>query len=472
MTKDNRPPTLRDWLGFTAPLDFTKARTLGGVLGAILTLIALTFAALFFLSLAAAGSLVLNVLTSEPDTASLGLGALLVALLGAPFLIWRTVVAQRTLDETKRQTDLQAEAHFNDKINAAATDLAARRQVTRVVKDEGGKETVLTEWQDDLVTRAAAIDRLEGLALEALERGDYAPAQRIARMLSIYVQELSREHPPKPAPKFDSAKQIREWASTLRPVARPDMERAAQSLGRINPRDETVRAVFDPTNIDLRDCNLQGFDLDGSNYRGSRMKRADLCGAFLEETQIQRADFCDSRLMGAYLARAEMEGADFQRAELQGTVLVDAQMQETVFFNSKLQQADLRRAVLHGASLIGAELERANLYGSKMQGAHLIGAQMQGVDLGQVEMSENTITNAANLQGAAIALVDNITISQLRSHWPRMIAFLESLPEGAPEHWMQLTVEDFSFAAFNRDWRAWAATLDPPVTIAPDNYRD
>ena len=93
VAKDNRPPTLRDWLGFTAPLDFTKARAVGGVLGFTLTLVALAFAALFFLSLAAAGSLVFNVLTSEPGTASLGLGALLVAVLGAPFLIWRTVVA-------------------------------------------------------------------------------------------------------------------------------------------------------------------------------------------------------------------------------------------------------------------------------------------------------------------------------------------------------------------------------------------
>jgi hypothetical protein len=168
--------------------------------------IGLVFAVLFLLALVAAFLAVVDVITGvvsqRPGGVSFGIGALLVALLGAPFLIWRTVVAQRTLEATQRQTVLQEEAQFNDKINAAATDLAARRQVTRIV-GYGAQKRILTEWQDDLVTRAAAIDRLEGLAQEAIERDDYPPAQRIARMLSIYVQELSREYPASEAPEFE-----------------------------------------------------------------------------------------------------------------------------------------------------------------------------------------------------------------------------------------------------------------------------
>jgi hypothetical protein len=205
--------------------------------------ISIAFAVLFFLALIAAFVTIVATIRSVTndlsDGVSLGLGALLVALLGAPFLIWRTLVAQRTLEATQRQTELQEEAQFNDKINAAATDLAARRQVTRVaidpngdiVRDKEGKETILTEWQDDLVTRAAAIDRLEGLAQEAIERDDYPPAQRIARMLSIYVQELSREYPPKPAPEFKSREQMQDWASTLRPVLVPTWNAPLRALG-------------------------------------------------------------------------------------------------------------------------------------------------------------------------------------------------------------------------------------------------
>jgi hypothetical protein len=217
------------------------------------------FVLLFILALVATVLAVFDAirggLGDRPAGFSFSIGALLVALLGAPFLIWRTLVAQRTLEATQRQTELQEEeAQFNDKINAAATDLAARRQVTRVaidpngdiVRDKEGKETILTEWQDDLVTRAAAIDRLEGLAQEAIERDDYPPAQRIARMLSIYVQELSREYPAKTRagirePRADAG--LGQNAPP-RPPSRHGTRRPKP--GRINPSTTKKRARFDP----------------------------------------------------------------------------------------------------------------------------------------------------------------------------------------------------------------------------------
>ena len=317
-----------------------------------LTVIA--FFGLFLIAIAAAYVLVTNVIGSEDPSASLGLGALLVALLGAPFLIWRTVVAQRTLDTAQRQTDLQAEAHFNDKINVAATDLAARRQVTRVV-GRGKEQRVLTEWQDDLVTRAAAIDRLEGLALEAMDRGDFAPAQRIARMLSIYLRELSLEYPAKPAPRFETSKQIGEWAATLRPVARPDMERAAQSLGRINPDDDAARKCFDPQNsIDLRGCNLQRFNLSGANFAGAMLRKARLDSAILNDARFEDAILLDTGMISVSASRARFHRAALG-AEMSNALLGFAEFEFVEEPNQPLngrngRLADFRRAYLGNAS--------------------------------------------------------------------------------------------------------------------------
>jgi len=306
-----------DWLGI--PLKTRTGQVAFVVFGA-------AYLALFILALLVTFALLGATLVGAElaSGAPLGLGALLVALLGAPFLIWRTVVAQKTLDTAQRQTDLQDEALFNDKINAAATDLAARRQVTRVVQQDG-KDVVLTEWEDDLVTRAAAIDRLEGLALEALERADVAPAQRIARMLSIYVRELSETNPPKQPPidrwnemaegdedmrplnsdEIHSMTGLRpddvsesamaQWSGTLRP-ARRDMERAAQSLGRIIPIDRTLFARFDAQNVNLSSCNLQGMDLRGLNF--------------------ERALFRDANLIGARMSGSSFKDADLRRADL------------------------------------------------------------------------------------------------------------------------------------------------------------
>ncbi|MHA7887002.1 pentapeptide repeat-containing protein [Roseicyclus sp.] len=389
---------------------------------------------------------------ASPDQGtSLGFGALLAAILGAPFIIWRSWIAAK-------QAAIAEEALFNDKINAAATDLAARRQVTRVVKDKDGKETVLTEYQDDLVTRAAAIDRLEGLALEAMDRGDFAPAQRIARMLSIYVQELSREHPPEPAPEFHSRERTQDWAKTLRPVSRPDMERATQSLGRIIPNDRAKRATFDPRNIDLRRCNLQGFDLKGLIYQGAQ----------LGEAQMQGTD----------LFKAQMQGADLTGAQMQGANLFTAQMQGATLDGSQLQGATLRAAQLQGAELSYVKMRPSPPAGLGQLDLALL--QKDWID----EMWDDGSLMETALDGAAVMFTDDTTLRYLRPHWPSVIGFLEDLPQAAPDHWKKASRNRMVIAlepnlkihsptdVLYSQWRVWAAKHHPDVTIAPDYSRD
>lgn len=311
MTQKNQPPTLADWLNLRRKPDFTKARPLGTFIGICLLpfaiiLIAMLAATMWdFLRAAIRYGLYADDTTGE---AIRNIGLVLAAFFGAPFLVWRTWVAAR-------QTNLQDEALFNDKINAAATDLAARRQVTKAVVPGGRSEKHQDFWEDDLVTRAAAIDRLEGLALEAMERQDYVPAQRIARMLSIYVQELSRAYPPL---NPDDEARIAYYGVWEEPVfpARPDMERAAQSLGRINPQDETMRAAFGPRNIDLRRCNLQGFDLSGLNLQGANLEMAHLQGANLGLAQLQGAHLWEAQMSeSTNLGDAALRGASLRSVD-------------------------------------------------------------------------------------------------------------------------------------------------------------
>ena len=117
-----------------------------------------------------------------------GMMAALGAIISLPFTLLRT-------QYNRRQTYSQEESLFNNKMISAAQGLAARREVTRVV-GRGKEQRVLTEWQDDLITRASSIDRLEGLARERPDA-----AARVVQMLSIYVRELSREYPAQEPPK-------------------------------------------------------------------------------------------------------------------------------------------------------------------------------------------------------------------------------------------------------------------------------
>ncbi|WP_341862464.1 pentapeptide repeat-containing protein [Gymnodinialimonas sp. 57CJ19] len=384
-----------------------------------------------------------SALTDDPDDTTLRWTLLtLTAMTGALGAVVAFPFTLIRIGQTKRQTDLQDEALFNDKINAAATDLAARRTVTRVI-GRGAKTQVLSEEEDDLVTRAAAIDRLEGLALE---RADVAP--RIARMLSIYVQELSRDpaRAAKPTPAFEGRAQMQEWARALRPIQRTDMERAVQSLGRINPKDDDAREAFDPKNIDLRRCNLQGFDLRGLNFQGIQ----------LGEAQMQGANLIEAKMQGAYLFGAKMQEANLFGAKMQGANL----------FGAEMQGADLREAKMQGADLREAKMQEAYLFGAEMQGANLFGAEMQGANLFGAEMDSSTDLTGASLWGVAVRSVDDTTLAQLRPHWDAIINFAETLPEDAPAHWVQ--TDDFDYNTFLTQWRAFAASLDPPVTIAHD----
>jgi hypothetical protein len=381
------------------------------------------FAVLFVLAIATAFVLVSSVLMgaiSDSDdatpTASLGLGALVVALLTAPFLIWRSVVAQGTLDTAR-------DGLFNDRINQAAKDLAARRQVTKPGKSEEKENIILTEWEDDLVTRTAAIDRLEGLALEAMARGDLAPAQRIARMLSIYVQELSRERPAKCLPDEQDREALTKWHLGLRLAKRLDMERAVQSLGRINPANTDTRMAFNSRNIDLRRCNLQSFDLHRLNFQGAQF----------EGVELQLADLSEAQLQGANLRRARMEGAN----------LKGAQMHAVNLHRAKMTGANLSLAVLSGATL--------NRVG------------MKGTNLTGVQMAADTELRTATLTGAAAISVDASTLAKLRPYWPKIIVCAEILPKDAPSHWVR-TESDKNLG----NWRRWARKCHPDVIIAPD----
>lgn len=285
--KNDKPITVTEWLGFKRRPNLAAHRTMGGVVG---LLVILLVAATVLPAIVATVGLLWNVMLNPSETASFRTGALIAAILGAPFIIWRTMVAAK-------QAAVQEEALFNDKINAAAEGLAARRQVTKALAPGGSYKLHQDFWEDDLVTRASAIDRLEGLAKERPDT-----AARVARMLSIYVRELSREYPAKEPPKGATPQELRDWAAKLTPI-RPDMEKAAQSLGRLLRIDGHDIASAD---MDLRQANLQGFDLATLNFANARFDGAEMQGANLEGAEMQ----------GAYLRGAKMQGADLWGAKM------------------------------------------------------------------------------------------------------------------------------------------------------------
>ena len=173
--KKDKDITLVEWLGFKKKLDFSQARWMGPFISVFLIILVVVLVFVVLVAFFQASFRVPPYHSDSDGSAIRNVGLVLAALFGLPFIVWRSIVAAR-------QVNISDEALFNDKINDGAKELRARRELTRIVV-RNGEEVVIRELEDDLVARAAAIDRLEGLANE---RNDVAP--RIVRLLATYVR--------------------------------------------------------------------------------------------------------------------------------------------------------------------------------------------------------------------------------------------------------------------------------------------
>nr|WP_268821719.1 pentapeptide repeat-containing protein [Octadecabacter dasysiphoniae] len=420
-------------------------------------LLSAMIAALFIPALAAAITLLTQIAFGDPaevQQTSLGTGALIAAILGAPFIIWRTLVAQR-------QANTQEESLFNEKINAAATDLAARRQVNRGVNEGTPDETILSEWQDDLVTRATAIDRLEGLANHYPES-----TQRIARQLAIYIRELSREYRLNQV-RNQIAKNGSNAVINSLAYERPDMEKAAQTLGRLQGITDNRLVSSD---IDLRDAELNSFSLSGLTLESAILQRANLNGTNLSSANLRRINLSYSNLTGAVLFGATFNKANLFRAilsasNLSGADLSEANLSETNLNSANLFGADLRRANLSRAGLVGANLVRTNfknadLSEANLQSANLSGADLSGTRLFGTLLAEDTKLQGTSFHSAAVMSLNDASIEKLRPFWKDIFSD-GSIPVSLddvdrPKHW---PTRGLSYGEFDRQWRTWQATL-------------
>lgn len=330
MSKNNNDQHgLIEWLGFTRKLDFSRARPLGSFIGASLFLFAiiLLFTTIIALFNVFSAGLHLGAYAGDVDGSAIrNTGLVLAALLSAPFVVWRSVVAAKL-------AHIADEALFNDKINSAAKDLTARKEVTRVVTQDG-KEVVLKEWNDDLVTRAAAMDRLEGLADERKEA-----APRIVRLLAAYVRgHFPRKNLDITEPPFTSKS------------PRMDMQKAIDTIGRVHKH--AVEVDTSRWRIDLKGC-----DFDGVSFQGGFFWAADFSNCRFELSSLNDANFDGCLFQGSLL-----NFADFRRSNLTGVRFDRAILNRPVpvvgGFVSSINLGELR-----GTTFIAADISALSYLG-------------------------------------------------------------------------------------------------------------
>jgi|GEM_PF-3274445 len=327
--RDNQTTDFINWLGFKKKIDFSNSKNFGRIIGFVLLLIGgiflLSVLIIFikFLFIALSSS---SYLSGSDGSVIRNYGLVLVALLGSPFVVWRSIVAAK-------QVNIADEALFNDKIAAAANDLSARKEVTRSVTQDG-KEVVLREWEDDLVARAAAINRLEGLALE---RKEISP--RIVRLLATYVRgNFATNNLELTEPPFKSA------------VPRMDLQSAIDTIGRIHKSATEVDTGH--WRLDLKECNF-----DGVNFTGGFFLAADFRDSRFEASKLNDGIFDGCIFNGCLL-----NFTDFNRSSLVGVkfnrIILNRPTSEYVSFAPSLNLDALR-----GATFIAADISALNYLG-------------------------------------------------------------------------------------------------------------
>ncbi|MBO9395996.1 pentapeptide repeat-containing protein [Shimia sp. R9_2] len=315
--------------------------------------------------------------------------AALTATLGAVVALPFTVLR---LKLTQEQTETAKAALFNDKITEAAADLHAQRQVSK--ETDSGWETV---WEDDVVRRNAAIDRLEGLVREEPEE-----AARVSRLLSVYVRELSKVYPAVPEPNTDNPKILVDWVRRLE-VQRSDMQNAVQVLGRLTTIDGVSAEAV---GIDLSGSNLQAMELTKLNFKNALLKNAALQGANLNSAQLQFTVLNDSSFVGANLTFANFEWSIIWLSDFRYVSGTMATFSAASLWGSKF----------HGATFPKANFKDCVLTDTDMEGTNLNSANLSGSDLDRSKFDSTTKLSEVDFTAASIRNVDFTSVSEIEGH--------------------------------------------------------
>jgi hypothetical protein len=459
---DKKPVTLIEWLGLPDWPNMAKGRVWGVVLGT--ALVALFLVALIAMVVVIFGT-IRDVLGEEGAGPNLGAGGLIAALLGAPFLIWSTVIKHRALG-------FQKEGHLTDRISAAVEQLGAEK----IVKKDDKETTV-----PNIEVRIGGILSLERIAQDSTAYDKARDHVRVMEILCAYIRHNAPASEAKKSPVFfgeetshsdalekktDNFAAAFEFGRTIS-GPRADIQMALRVIGRRSPRQRRIEletAYYGP----------EGYKLDLSH---ASLQKADLEGYIFD-----RASFYKSHLECAYLNRASLKGANLVLGQFFG-----AAANSVDFSGAKMDKCDLSCALLDRSTFVDCDFSHTDFIGSQLIGAKLeFKAQKKP---NTIEVNRAFIVNCrlkdALISGHLSSAV-NFAFNVNQFTWPNGIAFRNcAIPSHIcseqmlattfgdssvrvpsnfvrPSHWVASSLSD---SDFHREWEKWKA--DPAAYVPP-----
>ena len=457
MPLKNRPEDLLDWLGLKSSPDWGVAKPLGRFSGLIVSLAIVVIPLLVLGALIAAGAVigstiynVFNAAPNIPSSPNLGAGALIAALLGAPFVIWGTYIKYQSLG-------FQREGHLTDRISKAVEQLGAEKTVKRA--DENGQG--VEETVPNIEVRIGGLLSIERIAQDSVKYDKGRDHVRMMEILCAYVRNNApaSEEERAIAEKLHLKKVVYETDWTEKRLEndnapptppRADIAIALKVIGARTAQQVELERSTSEHKLDLSGTSLRRANLDDGNFENVSFARANLEGAYLNRASLtdcnlsgtnlalckaKRAVFDRSRFKVTQLSGAILDDASFKHARFEGhTYFLDAQLPHTIFGfleNKREGNSTFFRNPSFEDTLFSGSLD----YG-----------------IGGVVMSEGETPGHYSLK------LRNATISSrlLKSLGPnRVFADRSVTLKGKPwpEHWSDAVLSDEEYERAYEQWR-------------------
>ncbi len=382
-------------------------------------------------------------------------GLILVAVVGGPFVLYRSWVLGRQAKTAEAQAALAEDRNFSDLFTKAVEQLGADKTVKRQARnrngalayDENGIPIMQETTEANVEVRLGAIYALQRIS-RASEK-DHIP---VMETLCAYIRENAIGGEPDVFPDGELPK-------------RQSDESLEDRLALIQTRSQNLRDFFGPvktlrsdiraalTVIGQRDAARRAYEKAQDfrlNFRRANLQRADLV-----KVDFEGADLSEASLQGANLHRANMEGANLSFAQINGAYLNDTIMEEADCSFAKMQGASLSEAkiaranlfgvAMEGAELINTHMERADLSFATMGGANLFKVRLEGADLNHANLESADLyecfIDSANVSLADFTAVTDLTQNQLNQCFG---CAGTKLPDGlsAPNHWHDTALDN------------------------------
>lgn len=345
------------------------------------------------------------------------LGLVILAAVGLPVAIWRSVIAERQAQAAQRQSEIAGQNLLNDRFQKGTAMLGHPEIGSVRIGGIHALARLAAEYPD--VFHLPVMQTLAAFVVDRTKRGGEKAEQESA-------------DPGEGGDYSDSAPfQVSLAAgSEVGPVPElpKDVEEAMRSIAQRSERQITVETdgIF---RMNLADASMPGLIFHRADFSGfdftkadmrrvrgwqARLARARLAGTDLSGATMHGADFRDADMRRVNLTAAKLVGADLRNVNLGLVDLAGENLWKGAIFPSKLvgtvlEAADLRNANIggadmRGASLGAAKLDHADLRGVDLSGADLRAASLKGARLGGADMTNANFGGAgADLSGADLA---------------------------------------------------------------------